>query len=189
VHVSVQPPPGHVSAQLSVAVQDSVQLPPPHVMQTGPIAPGEHVGTLKHEPPGQLVMQLLPVAHAKMQEPPGQPKVQVAPELHCWMQLPPGHSNWHVWPELQVPELPINVQLTRTFVTLALFTVPVPALTVQGPASGWVSTVTSYGLPFGSGGMNVNGPLVVMVRLLAPLSCKTTESPVERPSTAGWSRR
>jgi hypothetical protein len=69
-------------------------------------------------------------------------------------------------------------------VTLAV-AVPVPAATTQvcDGLLGCEKTVTAYAPPLAIEVENVKGPFAMTVRLLALLSCRTTDSPVASPLT------
>jgi hypothetical protein len=70
-------------------------------------------------------------------------------------------------------------QVTWTFVTLAVATVPLPRVTTQVCAGleGLTSTVTAYVLVLGMGKENVKVPLALTVRLFAPSSWRTSPVP------------
>src|SRR5580704_9918040 len=76
------------------------------------------------------------------------------------------------------------VQVTVIPVTLAV-AVPLPAATRQvcDGLVGWVRTVTAYPPPLAMVVVKVKEPFAVTVRLLAALSCRTTDSPVASPLT------
>ena len=85
---------------------------------------------------------------------------------------------------VSVPEPPLVVQVTATFVMFAEPTVPVPLLTVQVWPYGWVRTVTAYALPPASFVGKAKEPLAVTVRLSPPLSC-STRVPVSPETVVG----
>src|SRR5580658_4406030 len=78
------------------------------------------------------------------------------------------------------------VHVIVTPVTLAVAVpLPVPAVTTQvcDGLLGCVRTVTAYVPPLAMEVANVNAPFVLTVSLSAPLSSRTTDSPVASPLT------